>query len=82
MHFVVCVCVIIVTILPLLYIFQAPDGEHEGKADVPLHVINNYFSVGADAQIALEFHNERGTLVTVVGLATLYQVLVTPFYRS
>lgn len=38
---------------------QAPEGEHEGVTDVPLKVVNNYFSVGADAQIALEFHNER-----------------------
>ena len=39
---------------------QVPDGDYEGQSDVPLHVINNYFSIGADAQIALEFHNERG----------------------
>ena len=37
------------------------EADFDGVPDVPLHVINNYFSVGADAQIALLFHNERGT---------------------
>ena len=60
-------------------IFQAPEGEHEGKADVPLHVINNYFSVGADAQIALEFHNERGVFNVWSGV---YQVLVVLFIEA
>ena len=39
---------------------QISETEHEGVSDVPLKVVNNYFSIGADAQIALEFHNERG----------------------
>ena len=50
-------------ILCALYFSQVPEGEHEGVTDVPLKVVNNYFSVGADAQIALEFHNERGMCV-------------------
>ena len=38
------------------------EADFDGVPDVPLHVINNYFSIGADAQIALLFHNERGTV--------------------
>jgi diacylglycerol kinase (ATP) len=32
----------------------------EVKKELPLKVLNNYFSIGADAKIALDFHSARG----------------------
>jgi hypothetical protein len=34
----------------------------EVKDKLPLQVLNNYFSIGADAKIALDFHSARGKL--------------------
>ena len=34
--------------------------------DLPLNVMNNYFSIGVDAAACLKFHSERGRFITRV----------------
>ena len=36
-----------------------PATEDKGEDRLPLNVVNNYFSFGVDAQIALQFHEAR-----------------------